>query len=279
MKACAIENVRLPSRAVGDNLLVRIVLPPGYDPNASKVYPVLYFLHPWGLHPDYIIRKLRLSEHLAAEIHRQAIPPMVVVLPEGRKSFYLNAADPPGQDWTDVIQQDPAFFRNALSQYGDYGDYLLNEVIPLCQNRYAIRRDRAGQAIGGISQGRAAAAVHAFRDPERFGAVGIHSPALFPGTPERAGPPWIFGLEAESFRVRNPADVARQLAPEGAPRVYLDCGESDPMIDEVRKLNAALEARGIRHSYAVEPGYHNKTYWEPRIPRYLRFYAAEWTSG
>ncbi len=269
-----VEDIALDSRAVGRRMSIRVITPPGYEAGAR--YPVLYFLHPWGLGPRYITEKLRLHLHAWNGVADGSLPPMVIALPTGYRSFYLNAADPPGYDWTPVVQSHEEFFQDALEQYGRYGDYLLGEVIPYIENHYRVRTERVGRAIGGISMGGAAAAVHAFRDSSRFCAVGIHSPALFWGPPQNGGPPWIFGVDRESFAARNPADVALRLRSETQPRIYLDTGSRDMMLDQVEHLHHTLESRGIAHAYAVRPGGHDKTYWEPRMPDYLAFYARDW---
>lgn len=270
-----IEDVMLHSPALGRDMEMKVILPPGYAPDIER-YPVLYFLHPWGLSPRYITDKLNIHLHLWRGVQRRALPPFVIVLPTGGKSFFVDAADPPGHNWSEMLRLDDEFFRDALVLYGRYGTCLREDVIPFVEQHYAVRSDRAGRAIGGISMGGAGAAVHAFSSPERFGAVGIHSPALFPGPPEYGGPPWIFGVDWQSFAERNPADVARRLTPDTQPRIFLDCAEDDPMIDQVDALHRALNELGLAHEYAIEPGGHNKTYWEPRIPRYLAFYARDW---
>jgi enterochelin esterase-like enzyme len=271
-----VSDIEIDSRAVGRAMEVRVITPPGYDDDLAQVYPVLYFLHPWGLNPRYITDKLNIHLHAQRGAANGSLAPMLIVLPTGYKSFYMNAADPPGHDWTPVIESHDEFFHDALDQYGQYGDYLLEEVIPHIETHYRVRTDRAGRAIGGISMGGAAAAVHAFRDPSRFSAVGIHSPALFSGPPENPGPPWIFGLDRESFAARNPADVARSLTPNTQPRIWLDTGSGDAMRDVVEHLHRVLEDRGIKHEFAINPGGHNKAYWEPLMSAYLAFYAQEW---
>jgi enterochelin esterase-like enzyme len=272
----AVSDTEIDSRAVGRAMEVRVITPPGYDDDPARMYPVLYFLHPWGLSPRYITDKLNIHLHAWRGAANGSLPPMLIVLPTGYKSFYMNAAAPPGHDWMPVIESHDEFFRDALDQYGQYGDYLLKEVIPYTETHYRVRTDRAGRAIGGISMGGAAAAVHAFRDPSRFCAVGIHSPALFSGPPENTGPPWIFGLEHESFAARNPAEVALNLTPGTQPRIWLDTGSGDAMRDVVEHLHHVLEDRGITHDFAINPGGHNKTYWEPLMSAYLAFYARGW---
>ncbi|NLX10286.1 MAG: esterase family protein [Chloroflexi bacterium] len=276
MQQGSVHDDVIESRAVGRPMLIKVILPPGYQPDADTPYPVLYFLHPWGLSPRYLTDKLRIQQHLWDGIARGALPPMIVALPTGERSFYLNAADPSGQDWSDVMNRAERFFHNALEQYGRYGDYLLGEAIPHVEQRYRVRRDRAGRAMGGISMGGAAAAVHGFSDPSRFSAIGIHSPAVFEGPPEKNGPPWIFGLDQASFAARNPADQARRLTPQTQPRIYLDCGDHDALLPAVELVHRALDECGIAHQYIIHPGGHDKTYWEPHMPEYLAFYAQAW---
>lgn len=267
-----IHTLRLSSRALSRGMTVRVVTPPG----ARGDLPVLYFLHPWGLSPRYIVEKLRLPEHLWRGIACGALPPFMVALPEGGKSFYVNALDPPGHDWAAIVASAPSFYESALEQYGRYGDYLWGEVIPAVEDRFGARKDRAGRAIGGISMGGAAAAYHAFRAPEAFCAAGMHSPAVFKPPPEQGGPPWIFGTTRESFAEYNPADLAALLSPDAQPRIWLDCGAEDPLLENVRALHRVLDAHGLAHEYDVGPSGHNKLYWEPRMPEYLAFYAREW---
>lgn len=271
----AVHTLTLDSRATGRQMTVRVITPP--DHRAPEMpLPVLYFLHPWGLSPRYLIEKLRMPDHLWAGIARGALPPFVIALPEGGKSFYVNALDPPGHDWAAVVASQPSFYAHALEQYGRYGDYLWNEVMPAVEARFGVRQDRAGRAIGGISMGGAAAAYHAFRAPDSFCALGIHSPAVFKGPPEQGGPPWIFGTTPETFAQYNPADLARRLAPADQPRIWLDCGDRDALLENVETLHEALAAQGLAHEYSVCPGGHDKTYWEPRMQDYLGFYARDW---
>lgn len=262
----------LDSQAVGRRMLIRVITPPGYSASAEP-YPFLLFLHPWGLSPGYITDKLNMHLHLRDGVLNGTLPPMIIAIPSGGKSFFLNAADPPGHDWTNVVAQNEGFFQGALQSYGRYGDYLTDEVLPFVQTHYPIRTDTAGRAIGGISMGGAAAVVHGLQNPPRFGAVGIHSPAVFL---ERAGPPWIFGLDQESLAERSPFEVARRLIPPLQPRIYLDCGDQDVLRKAVEGLHETLDECGIKHTYEVPAGGHDKTYWEPRMSRYLAFYAENW---
>ena len=269
-----LTDLDIPSAAVNRTMGVRVITPPGYDP-AHGPYPVLYFLHPWGLSPRYITDKLAMHRHLWEGVRNGTLPPFVIVLPEGGKSFFINAADPPDHDWGPVVARNEVFFEDALEQYGRYGDYVRDEVFPAVEERFALRSDRAGRAIGGISMGGAGAVIQVCRAPTDFCALGMHSPALF--LDRSVVPPWIFGVDDASFAARNPSDAIGALDPERQPRIWLDTGDEDMMLDAVTHLHHALARRGLAHEYSVVPGGHNKTYWEPRMPDYLAFYARDWS--
>jgi enterochelin esterase-like enzyme len=214
-----VKELTLHSMAMCKPMRLNVYLPPRYG-DFSMRYPVVYLLHPWGATQD-----LRLHEAADHLIHAGALPPFIAVMPQGDKSFFVNAADP-GGDFSMIVQFDPDTYRGALEGYGDYGDYIVDDVIPFVEQRFAVRREQSARAIAGVAMGGAGAAALAFSYPDVFGAVGIHSPTLF--SQERLGPPWIFGLgDAAAFAQRDPQSLARNLRADDGLRIYLDCGYDD----------------------------------------------------
>jgi enterochelin esterase-like enzyme len=263
----------IQSKAVGKPMRLHIYLPPYYGEFGMR-YPVIYLLHHWGSDEWYWTTRLGLfnvAEHL---IGAGTVRPFMVVMPQGDKSFFINAEDP-GGDFSPLLKMDPAFFKDALEGYGDYGDYLLNEVITHIDQGYETRAERAGRAIGGISMGGTGAAVLAFTHPELFSAVGIHSPVLF--SERRLGPPWIFGLgDPVAFAQRDPIHLTGLLGPNTGLRLFLDCGQDDDLADLSEQLHSALTQAGVTHTYVSRPGKHNDDYWRANLAQYLGFYAAGW---
>ena len=195
-------------------------------------------------------------------------------MPQGDKSFWTNAADP-GGDFSPIVKLDPNFFEGALDGYGDYADYVIEDVIPFVERRYEVRTDRTARVVAGISMGGAGAASLAFTNPDCFGAVGIHSPALFGGG--QLGPPWIFGLgDPAAFAMRDPAHLVADLPANANLRIYLDCGQDDDMSPRAADLHYALVEHDIQHTYISRPGQHNGSYWGENLAEYLGFYAAGW---
>jgi enterochelin esterase-like enzyme len=263
----------LDSEALGRPMRLRVYLPPYYGQFGMR-YPVVYLLHQWGGDERYWTR---LGLHQVADklINTGTLPPFIAVMPQGDKSFFINAEDP-GGDFSPLLKSDPEFFEGALDGYGNYGDYMLDEVVPFVEEHFETRTDRNSRVIAGISMGGAGAAALVFTHPERFGAVGIHSPALF-SEDGYLGPPWIFGFgDPEAFAARDPAHLARRLSSADSPRIMLDCGQQDEFAGRVGELHWALVEAGVAHTYISRPGGHGREYWKAHLPQYLGFYAASW---
>jgi enterochelin esterase-like enzyme len=261
------------SYALLRDMRVRVYLPPRYG-EQDRSYPVAFLLHPWGADEQFYTAQLGLHETADRLINANALPPFVGVMPQGDKSFFLNAENP-GGDFSLVLHLDPTYFAGALEGYGDYGDYLLDDVPGEIERRFRIRADRIGRVLAGVGMGAAGAAVLAFTHPGLFSAVGIHSPTLY--TSSRFGPPWIFGLgDPAAFARRDPVQQACALEPDTGLRIYLDCGQDDEMAAPTHYLHKALLRRGVDHVYISRPGRQDVTYWQNHLAEYLGFYAAGW---
>jgi enterochelin esterase-like enzyme len=274
VKGC-IKDRTIHSRALCKPMRLRLYLPPYYGEFDVR-YPVVYLLHPWGEDEHYWTDELRFHQVADHLINAGTIPPFIAVMPQGDKSFFVNAEDP-GGDFSMIVRLAPDFYAGALDGYGDYADYILQDVIPAVERTEQTRTDRAGRVIGGVSMGGAGAAVLAFTHPRHFGAVGIHSPFLF--TAERLGPPWIFGLgDEEAFARLDPVHLAKRLSPGDALRIHVDCGADDEMgmSAPTADLHYALVERDVPHAYVSLPGRHNADYWRANLAQYLGFYAAGW---
>ena len=268
-----LEDQTIRSNALNKAMRLHVYLPPYYGEFRMR-YPVVYLLHSWGQDEHYWTEQLRLHKVADHLINAGTIPPFLAVMPQGDKSFFINAENA-GGDYTPILDLDPDYFKGALDGYGDYGDYVLKDVIPAIERTYQTRTDRAGRVIGGLAMGGSGAGVLAFTNSTRFGAVGMHSPTLFAAG--RLGPPWIFGLgDEEAFAERDPIHLAQHLGRNSGLRIYIDCGHDDEMSGPTAALTGALTGRDIQHIYMSRPGGHNDAYWRAHLAEYLGFYAAGW---
>ena len=103
--------------------------PLGYE-QTTRRYPVLYMLHGGGGVLDEWAA-LGVFEAADREIQAGTLQPMIIVLPQGDKSY-----------WTNGINNTPP-----------YGDYMAYEVTADIDAAFGTIRDRLARAIGGLSMG------------------------------------------------------------------------------------------------------------------------------
>jgi S-formylglutathione hydrolase FrmB len=231
-------HIDVHSKAVGRDLGVNVIVPPNVGPKGER--SLLVFLHGRGGYEgtfnDAVFRGL-------PSLHGRRGP--IVAFPAGGVHGY----------WHDRAD-------------GDWGSWVMDEVIPLVVRRFGIDPHRL--AIGGISMGGFGAYDIALKNPGRFCAVGGHSPALWFDGSETA--PGAFD-DAADFE-RNDVVEAVQTDPEafGNTRIWNDYGDEDPFRVYDEGFVAALEAGNANLSAHSWPGAHEGGYWDSHWPAYQRFY-------
>lgn len=148
----------------------RIYLPPCYDFDTNKKYPVLYFLHGQSFNDDQWDR-LGADEALDALVFSREIEPFIIVMP--KETNYMN------NQWD-----------------SKYGISLAEELVPYIDEHYRTTADREGRAIGGLSRGAAWSIRVGMIYWETFSSIGLHSFAPFRGDYNEA-PIWFRGIPAE----------------------------------------------------------------------------------
>ncbi|MBI3158664.1 MAG: hypothetical protein HYZ26_03565 [Chloroflexi bacterium] len=223
----------IPSDLLPQPLEFRLYLPPCYDMETGRRYPVLYLVHGQSYNQDQWDRlgADETADRLAAS---GGLPPFIIVMPRDRV-------------WTQPSED-------------NFGQALVQELIPYIDETYRTCPERACRAIGGLSRGAAWALHLGLSEWEAFGALGLHSlPVFWDDVPHLRR--W---LEA--------------IPPEDLPRIYLDVGERDR--DEIKEstfwFRDLLDELGIPHEYTLFSGYHDEEYWASHMEQYLRFYAAGW---
>lgn len=121
-------------------------------------------------------------------------------------------------------------------------------------------------AIGGISMGGFGALDLARLHPNRFCAVGGHSPAL-----------WRTGGETPLGAFDDAEDFGRHDLFGGpyagrAP-VWIDVGRDDPFHDAANAYAELLRRHGREVTLRISPGGHDREYWKRHLRAYLGFYA------
>jgi S-formylglutathione hydrolase FrmB len=98
-------------------------------------------------------------------------------------------------------------------------------------------------------------------------AVGMSAITRFEEMEPFVGPLDRYTIDPERRSVRN--GLIRNQ--DQLPRLSIDCGTDDPLLDGNRRLHSELDAAGIEHRWAEHPGGHDWSYWHARLPEALRF--------
>ncbi len=230
-------HLDLHSRAVGRDLGVNVIVPKQAGPAGKRWLMVM--LHGRGGNESSF--NDQVFEHLG-EVHGKA---PVYVFPDGG---------------------DHGYWHNRAE--GDWGDYVMDEVIPTVVKRFGVDPHRV--AIGGISMGGFGALNFALQHPGRFCAVGGHSPALWLEASETA--PGAFDDEADFERNDVIGTVEANPGAFGATKVWVDYGETDDFHPYDETFVAAMEASEADFTHHSWPGGHEGSYWDAHWPQYQRFY-------
>ncbi|MBC7813746.1 MAG: esterase [Burkholderiales bacterium] len=144
--------------------MLPVYLPPGYDDNPNKRYPVICVLAGHGGSGPLMLGPVAWGESFPERIDRLIttgkMGPVIAVLPDCWTIFggaqYINS-----------------------SALGPYEDYLNDELIPYVDNTYRTLPTREHRAITGKSSGGYGAMVQSMRHPELWSAVASHSGDIY----------------------------------------------------------------------------------------------------
>jgi enterochelin esterase-like enzyme len=208
-----------------------IYLPPCYDAQTELRYPVLYLLHGQTYTDDQWVRLGAAS--LADElILAGEAPPFIIVFPDDR---YWNL--PPGPE---------------------FGERLINALIPYIDKTYRTLDDREHRALGGLSRGGGWTVRLGLTHPELFGMLGLHSPAVF---------------TSDAGQIE---DWVKAIPPNQALRIWLDVGDHDQELGYARLFSDILARYGTVLEFHVYSGDHSEVYWGRHVEEYLRWYTQGW---
>lgn len=237
----ALLDVHFESPAINKQSSMRVLIPPGNGP-----FPVLYLLH--GLSDDHTI----WSRCTNLERYLQGLA-LIVVMPDGHRSFYVN---------------------DSRSGGLHYEDHLTRDVVGFCDRVFPTIPERHARAVAGLSMGGYGAIMLALKNPDLFGVAVSHSGCLdFGHRPldrmdNCQALADALGSRYDCFKL---ASTLNRTAPQRLPALRLDCGTEDGLLEHSRRFHAHLSRAGIAHEYAEHPGAHNWAYWDAHIQETIPF--------
>ncbi len=246
-----------------------IYLPPGYNTQSQRRYPVWYVLHGWGgfdLMQQHTTEweQWGLMAGVQDAIVKGAAQPMIVVQPNG---FMQDG-------------QCSIFFNHGPGTDGKpWGDFVWKDVVNYIDANYRTIPRRESRAIGGFSFGGQGALSLALTHPEVFKVAGGHSPS-FRGADGSISfmNDWNWFNQFDPIWLTQNTDHAKQLS------LWLDVATGDDKVRDcgadsdrcVEAYHALLASKGIPHEWHdTWPGPHEGTYWQGHLPDYLAWYSAQ----
>ena len=238
------QNVTFHSAALNRDMPYRVFLPSHIIPGAKL--PVVYLLHGGdGSFRDWS-NDSQVSQYAARGV--------ILVMPEGAFSYYMNAAE---------------------KTEDKYEDYIFTDLVSDVEARFPAANTRDKRAIIGISMGGFAAIKIALTRPELFGFVGAFSPSIeilhrrF--NVKRTGEWWrirtIFGPWGSETRIsRDPFALIKTADPAKTPYIYLTAGENEPLLDPNERFARRLSELHFDFEFHNKPGGHDWKEWNSQVP-------------
>jgi acetyl esterase/lipase len=233
------------SAAAGGPVGYALYLPPDYERETTRRYPIIYWLHGRGGDPR---RGATFVKMLDEAIKQGIAPPAIAVLVTGGpNSMYVDAKDGSWPVETVIIR----------------------ELIPHVDATYRTIASREARAIEGQSMGGFGAARIGFGYPDLFGTVSLSAGAYIEPARLAEGPRFhsIYGGDRAYLEETNPWNVVRRNATQirGRTLVRVFVGDQDRLLENNRRYHALLDELGIAHEFTVVPGaehsYDDKVQW------------------
>ena len=259
-----IECNSLPSKILTHPVNYCMVLPPSYDADRARKFPILYFFHGLGDNDQMFIHggAFNLVQDLW---ERGQIGEFLIATPNAGATFYINSRDGKVK----------------------YEDFLLQEFFSGIETRYRVAPGRENRAISGVSMGGYGALHLAFRHPELFSAVSAHSPAIIAKLPALTSATSAGGMRSRVFGGtfgsppdpvfwnRNSPLVLARTANLAGLKIHFDCGDEDDFGFETgaEALDKVLTSRRIPHEAHIYPGRHDWQYFAEHLPASLEFHS------
>ena len=247
-----VEQIWYPSPTLHmDRRRMYVYLPPNYEQDKAKKYPVLYLLHGGGGDEDAWTVMGRATVIMDNQIAAGKVVPMIVVMPNGNATQSVSQGfgfgptpsitqvTAPAPNPAPANPNTPAVPRPPVPYPGSYPESLVKDVMPFVEKTYRVYTDKAHKAIAGLSMGAGQTIVATNNNPNTFDYIGVFSGGGRVGDPE---------FEAQLSEIQK----------DKVKLYWTGAGDIDMARAGTVALETDLKAKGLPTSYKEIPGRH---YW------------------
>ena len=260
-----IEEQNVKSDILDYNVKYAIYLPADYE-TSNRTYPVVYLLHGYGDDQTGWLQFGEINRYADKAIAEGKIPPMIIVMPDAKTTFYINSYD--GK-------------RN-------YEDFFFKEFIPTIEKDYRIKGTKKYRAVAGLSMGGFGTLIYSIKHPEMFSAAAALSAAVrneedFMGITDarwaeayaKVFGPNLKGAERlnDTWKANSILGLIQNKTADDLNdvRYWIDCGDDDALSKGNSLLHVALMDKKVPHEFRIRDGAHTWTYWRTGIIDALNF--------
>jgi S-formylglutathione hydrolase FrmB len=242
-----VVELTVETPAFADPTKVHVILPTGYDAQPSRRWPVTYFT-------AGTMNRFNSFTDALGGVALTAGFPSIIVSPDANSGYW--------SDWYNAGSLGPP----------KYETYVIDQLVPLIDERFRTLAGRDSRAIFGISMGGYGAMMLAARHPDRFVAAATLSGAVDSNLPvngsvlsisstfDGAAPDAIYGPRSSQevrWRGHNPLDLAQNL--DGLDLHVLTAnGTLNPDIGEGGDPNDTLSCAVERGVYSASVNLHER---------------------
>ncbi len=246
-----IKHERFPSRHLRNQRDLIVYLPPGYDAQPQRQFPILYLHDGQNLFDGATSFIPGMDWHVGQTadqcIYEGRVEPLIIV------GIY-NAGKQRLGEYTPT--RAPRLGGGSANRYSKF---LLDEVRPFLNSQYRIQQGAENTGIGGSSLGGLVSLYLGLRQPKIYGKIAALSPSV-----------WWNQRVILRFAEAAPA--------QPLPRIWLDIGthEGPRIVDDVERFRDVLIGKGWQldrnlHYQRVEGAEHNEAAWAQRVGPFLQF--------
>ena len=239
-----VREVWYDSKVTGTWRHALVYLPPGYDEQVKRRYPVLYLQHGGGEDETGWVRQGRANFILDNLIAAGSTQPMIVVMAYG----YARRAGQPIPDLTGKPPGSPERAKAMLDMASAFEADVTEALIPFVDSTFRTTADRDHRAMAGLSMGGMQTFHVTLRHLDLFSYIGGFSGA--------GAAQMLAGEKLDARTAYNGAFADPEAFAKKVRLLWLGVGTEEPerMRDGIRGLHASLTEAKIPHVYWESPG-------------------------